>query len=261
MHDFPQNTGPDDARRNRLLLGSDIRVRMILTMAAIIAVVASTRTCLGLAALAGSLLALAWSGAPLGVILRRMIGPLALAMLVLVAKTLLTGTTPLAEFDLGMFRLTATREGLAAGGLIASRILGSLSLLMLLCHGASMEELAAALRWARLPQAWIEIALLMHRYLHIFADQAACVVAAQRVRLGYGNLRRSLESVGAAAGIVLLRSLDQAQRSHEAMLARGYRGAFPLPALPPLSRAQNVVAGLGIAAIVALLALAERWCP
>jgi cobalt/nickel transport system permease protein len=261
MHHVPEDSSPSDSQQRCLLTGCDIRVRLILTLAAILAVVASSSIGFGLAVLACSLVALAIARTSFGDILHRLAAPMALAVVVLLARTLLTGTTPLAEFDLGVCRLIATREGLWAGALIASRILGSLGLVTLLCRNASMQELSAAQRWARLPHAWIEIALLMYRYLHLFSSQAACVVSAQRVRLGYRNMRRSLVSAGGAAGIVLLRSLDQAQRSHEAMIARGYRGAFPLPKLPPLSRFQATAACVGVAAIAAVFALAERWCP
>lgn len=261
MHQVPEDLSRNDFQRRCLLSGCDIRVRLVLTLAAILAVVASSSVCFGLTVLVCSLVALAMVRTSFGALLHRLAGPVMLAVVVLLARTLLTGTTPWAEFDLGVCRLTATREGFWAGALVASRILGSLGLVTLLCRNASMQELSAALRWARLPHAWIEIALLMYRYLHVFSSQAACVVSAQRVRLGYRNLRRSLESVGSAAGIVLLRSLDQAQKSHEAMVARGYRGAFPLPVLPPLSRSEATVACAGVAAIALVFALAERWCP
>ena len=99
----------------------------------------------------------------------------------------------------------------------------------------------------------------MYRYLHVFLEQAACVRSAQRVRLGYGNLRRSFQSLGSLAGMVVLRSLDQAEKSHEAMTARGYCGHLPLPAMPRLPWRQAVVAGSGVAVIAMAYILAERW--
>ena len=87
-------------------------------------------------------------------------------------QTFMTGTTPLASIDLGFWRLTATREGFSGGALIASRVLGSLGIVMLLCQGTPAAEMFAALRWARVPRTWIEIAVLMYRYLHVFFEQA-----------------------------------------------------------------------------------------
>jgi cobalt/nickel transport system permease protein len=122
-----------------------------------------------------------------------------------------------------------------------------------------MQQLAAALRWARVPNTWIEIALLMHRYLHLFATQAACVVSAQKIRLGYSRFRLAFRSAGTLAGLVILRSLDQAERTHEAMVARGYRGTMPLRSLPPLPRSQAAIAGLGVIVIVAAYGFVEGF--
>ena len=101
--------------------------------------------------------------------------------------------------------------------------------------------------------------IIIDRYLHLFADQAVRIVSAQKVRLGYSGCRQSFRSAGSLAGMVILHSLDQAQRSHEAMTARGYRGFLPLPSFPPLSRRQTAVACVGVAIIAAAYALAERW--
>lgn len=240
-------------------LGFDVRVRWTLGLTAILAVTASNRIVFGLLAWAVSVIVLAAMRVSPTMLLRRMIGPLALAALVFLARALLTGTTPISQIDLGFCRLTATREGLLGGALIASRVLGALGVATVLCRNTSIQELSATLHWARVPDAWIEIAVLMHRYLHLFADQAVRIVSAQKVRLGYSGCRQSFRSAGSLAGMVILHSLDQAQRSHEAMTARGYRGFLPLPSCPPLSRRQTAVTCVGVAIIAAAYALAERW--
>lgn len=239
--------------------GCDARVRLIVALAAILAVVISTRISFGLLALGGALIAAAVSRMPLTALACRVVGPLTLAGVIFAAQAFLTGTTPVAGFDLGPWRLTVTREGLWRGALIGARILGSLSILLLSCHGMCPQEILAALRWARVPRTWIEIALLMYRYLHVLWEQAVSVIAAQKVRLGYSGLRRSLRSMGSLAGIVVLRSFDQAERSHEAMVARGYQGYLPLPGLPALPRRQVATACAGLALVATLFLLVERW--
>jgi len=253
MHQFPTPCSPRSAA------ACDIRVRLIVSLAAIVAVVVSTRIGFGLIALGCSLVGLAAAGVRAGTLARRFMGPLAIAILVLLARTFLTGAAPLGSVHLGFFRLTPTRDGLWAGALIASRILGSMGVVMLLSHDMPATETFAALHWSKVPRIWIEIAVLMYRYLHLFFEQAVSVVSAQKVRLGYGSMRRSFQSMGNLAGIVLLRSLDQAEKSHEAMTARGYRGRVPLPVLPSLPGRQWAFASLGVGLIAAACFLAERW--
>jgi cobalt/nickel transport system permease protein len=239
--------------------GCDVRIRLIVAVTAIVAVVMSTRIWFGLIALGCCLAGLAAARTPPRTLARRLLEPLALAALVLLTRTFMTGKTPIARVDLGFWRLTATREGFLGGALIACRILGSVGIMVMLSKNSSIPELFAALRWAGVPHLGIELAMLMYRYLYVFLEQAGCVLSAQRVRLGYSGLRRSFRSVGGLAGIVILRSLDQAEKSHEAMVARGYRGCLPLPFLPPLSRRQLAIACVGLALIATAYALAERW--
>jgi cobalt/nickel transport system permease protein len=100
----------------------------------------------------------------------------------------------------------------------------------------------------------------MYRYIFILFEQATSVVSAQRVRLGYSSLRQSFRSLGDLSGMVILRSLDQAEKSHEAMIARGYQGTLPLPELVSLSVRQWSGVALGVTAIGLVLVFAQR-CP
>jgi cobalt/nickel transport system permease protein len=261
MHHLQEFFSGRPTARRRLLAGCDVRIRLIVALAVIVAVVASTRIGFEMLVLAGCVAGMVAVRMPREALVCRLAGPLALAAAVCLVQTFMTGGTLLAGFDLGPWRLTATWEGFWSGALIACRILGSLGIIMLLCEGTAAEELFAACRWARAPRTWIEIAILMHRYLHLFFEQAVGVVAAQKTRLGYGRLRQSFRSMGNLAGMVMLRSLDQAERSHEAMVARGYQGFLPLPCLPPLPRRQVALGFVAVTILAATYLLAQRWPP
>ena len=59
----------------------------------------------------------------------------------------------------------------------------------------------------------------------------------------------------------MLRSIDQAQRTHEAMLIRGYQGTLPIPRLGPLAWRDMTMLMAGLAALAATLAIAEGLLP
>jgi cobalt/nickel transport system permease protein len=239
----------------------DVRTQLIVSLSAIAAVVASARPWLPLAVFACCAVLWIVARVPLVAGLGRLAGPLGLAAVVCLLRALLTGTTPLAHFDLGPWRLTVTREGLAAGALVGSRVLGSVSVFILLCSITSAGQLFSALGWARLPRTWVEIAMLMHRYILILRAQVVAVIAAQRVRLGYGNFGRSMTSMANLAGLVMLRSMDQAEKSHEAMVARGFSGSFPVPPLPAMPRRQRWITGAGVALVAAAFLLTQWGLP
>jgi cobalt/nickel transport system permease protein len=243
----------------RLACGYDVRLKLFVALATVLAVVLSSRLALSLLVLAGCLAWLVASRAPLGTVLARLIAPLGLALAIGVMRTFLTGTTPLATWDLGLCRLTATREGLAEGTLIGCRVLASVAVVVCLCLRTPALDILAALRWARMPQTLIEIAHLMYRYVFVLFEQAINIASAQKVRLGYISWSRSIRSLGTLSGMVLLRSLDQAERSYEAMLARGYRGTLATPTLPALPRRQAAVACLCVALVWTGYAVTEHW--
>jgi cobalt/nickel transport system permease protein len=176
-----------------------------------------------------------------------------------VLQAFLTGTTPLASFSLVGWKLIATEEGLMRGVLLGSRVLGAVSVMLLLSSVTPAYRIFGALRWFHVPEGWVEIALLVYRYTFVLLDQTADIASAQRVRLGYSSLGRSLSSAGVLAGTVVARSMDQAMRTYEAMTLRGYQGRLPIGPLPELKardwRTMFVVSPV----IVAVHLIAEWW--
>jgi cobalt/nickel transport system permease protein len=235
----------------------DARVKLIVAIAAILASLFSTRAALPLATLGVSLGLLAAFGAPWRIVLLRLTAPLGLVLVVAALRAILTGATPLWSLRLGPWTLVVSREGAAEGVLLAVRVLGSVGVLVVISTFTQAHEIFAALRWMRFPRTWIEIATLMVRSIFTLFEQAASVLSAQRARLGHATFRRTLDSAGRLAGIVLLRSIEQAERTHEAMTARGYQGCQPEAGLPPLTRRDAALCAACVGLIAAALA-AER---
>jgi cobalt/nickel transport system permease protein len=245
--------------RTGVLVRLDARVKLVVALAAVLAVVLSTRVALPLGVLAVSLAALVALRVSPRTTLHRMAAPLGLTAVVVVLRTFMTGTTPLVSLPLGPWELTATTEGLWEGALIGVRVMASVSVLAAACTVTPAVEIFGVLRWARLPRTWIEISMLMYRSIFTLFEQAATVVSAQKVRLGYATLRRSMVSMGSLAGIVTLRSIDQAEKTHEAMIARGYQGSLPIAPLPAMSKRDLLVLAAGVALIVLAYLLTEGW--
>jgi cobalt/nickel transport system permease protein len=232
----PDDSGLNPAASTAAPARLDVRVRVIVGLAATVVVVASTQPALPLAAFVLSLVVLLMSRVPFSRSLRRLLGPLAMAAILAIIKAFAGGVTVLWAFNLAGWTLTLTREGLAGGVLLGSRVLGSIGLAVAIFGSIPPHEFFAALRWCRIPRSLVEIALLMCRYIGSLFEQAGSIRAAQRVRLGYARPTRSLASAGVLAGSLALRSIEQADRTHDAMVVRGYRGRMPLPPLPPLAR-------------------------
>jgi len=151
------------------------------------------------------------------------------------------------------FEITAYWEGLLRGLWIAARVLGCVSVVLLLGLTTPTHSLFRALNAFRVSRAWTDIALVTYRYIFVFLEDAFGIWTAQRVRLGYSRLSLSLKSIGVLAGAVLCRSYDQALRTAQAMRARGFTGQMPRVPMRPIRR-HDVAATLAWLLCIAALA-------
>lgn len=224
------------ARQENWLSRQDPRVNLIACLSACLAVLVSHTPWLPLVCLAGSVIGLLSVGIPASVILARFAAPAGMVLVLCALRPFLMGQTPVFTIPLGSWHLVATREGILDALQLAAKAFGGVSLLILLSLVTPAHRIFSALKWMHVPSTWVEIATLMYRYIFCLLDHATDVYGAQQTRLGYVNVPVALHSMGILAGSVLQRSFEQAERTHEAMVARGYSGEIPLVRLRPLAR-------------------------
>lgn len=222
-------------RENRFT-AVDPRVKLVVALTAILLVLISARPALPLLVAAAALATMTALRFPPAVVGARLAIPLGMVLVVFALRLFTTPGETLFTLDVVGAALRATREGLWSGALAALRIFAATSVLVLLGMVAPAHALFRALLWSRIPRSLVEIGLLMYRFIFVLLDIAADMATAQTLRLGYRGAARSVRSVGSLAGAVLVKSLDQAARTSEAMVLRGYTGTMPVGALPPLSR-------------------------
>jgi cobalt/nickel transport system permease protein len=186
------------------------------------------------------------------VVLLRMLHPLFIAAVILVLKTFLGGGETVALMHVGGISLSGRLEGLHEGLLISSRIMGAVSVAVLLGQVMTFTETMAALAWLRVPRGLVDVSMFAWRSLFMLYDDAGVVYTAQKNRLGYCGMRRGLRSFGAMAGMLTIRAFDSSQAMTVAMTQRGYDGSLPLLRASRLGRAQ--LAGLSAFTFLATIA-------
>jgi cobalt/nickel transport system permease protein len=185
-------------------------------------------------------------------LLLRMLHPLFIAALILTLKTFLGDGETVILFHAGEFTLSGRMDGLHEGLLISSRIMGAVSVAVLLSQAMTFTETMAALAWLRVPRGLVDVSMFAWRALFMLYDDASVVYTAQKNRLGYCGMRRGLKSFGAMAGMLTIRAFDNSHAMTVAMTQRGYDGSLPLLRGSRLGRAQ--LAGLSAFAILAVFA-------
>ena len=213
----------------------DPRAKLVLVLVALFCTVLSTRMILPLGVFFFCLAGMLVLRTPSQLLLVRLTAPLGVVGVLIILQSFLFGQTELVTVSILRIKLTVLQEGVWRGLLLGSKVLGAVSIMSFFSLVTPAHRIFHALLWFRLPRGWVEIAMLMYRYIFSLLDDTADVAAAQRLRLGYNGVQRSLSSLGRLAGAVLIRSLDQAASTNEAMTLRGYRGAIPFGPLPVVS--------------------------
>jgi cobalt/nickel transport system permease protein len=247
------------ACRDNALTRMDPRPKMVIALALIVAVVISKQAFLPLLVFVSCTVGMLCLKMPVKLVLLRLVGPMGIVLVLVALQAFLTGVSPVASFSLAGYRFVATVEGLMRGVLLGSRVLGAVSVMLMLSSVTPAYKIFGALRWFRVPEGWVEIALLVYRYIFVLLDQTADIAAAQKVRLGYSTVGRSLSSAGVLAGTVVARSMDQAMRTYEAMTLRGYQGRLPMGPLPKMKTADHWCMWTIPPAIVAAYLIVEWW--
>lgn len=226
------------ARRENLLTQVDARIKTIFVVDAILAVVSAAAPYAPLIVILLSLGSLFTIGIPFKIICIRLSAPFGIAITIIFIK------------------IFFYREGFRDGILMMSKIIGSTSLVLFLSMTTTLDKLLAASRWFKVPGTWVEICLLAYRYIFVLLEDAVTVFDAQRIRLGYTDLRKALYSIGTLAGTIIIRAYDQSVSTYEAMMLRGYKGKAEALSLEDRLMLKDAVAAfIFIAILVSLLIL------
>lgn len=200
-----------------------------------------------LAILAGlAVLVVAVAHLPASLIVRRLAGPFVFVLAASTGLLFLVPGVPLVQ--IGPFGVSDA--GLERFGFVLGRASVALTAAVVLVSTTSFPELLQALRQLHLPVAVTTALGLGYRLLYLLVDELERLQRAARSRNARGGTtsRRRLIVGITAAGIS--RAFARGERTHRAMLARGFTG--DLPSLAPKS--WNVATALGVAALIVTVA-------
>jgi cobalt/nickel transport system permease protein len=202
------------------------------------------------------------AGVPLRVYLSALAAPLLFTLpAVLLMPFFVAGGEPLLSFSLFSHTFTATREGVGESLLLFARVLAGSASLFFVIFTTPMAEIFAAMRSLRVPALFVEMSLLIYRFLFVLIDEAERMLRAQKLRLGYCSGRRSLDSLALLASNLFVRSYLRAERAFAALETRGYRGTieFAVPERRGLSRREALLAAAFASLLLSLAHFTGGW--
>jgi cobalt/nickel transport system permease protein len=146
---------------------------------------------------------------PLAYLVRRILLVLPLILLIALAVPLSRGM----------------RSGWDLAAQIAVRAVVSFLAALWLVNTTPFERLLIGLRELGMPRVFVAMLAFTYRYLYVVFDELARMRTAQRART-FGARRpwAIWKSTAGLVAVLIIRSLNRAERVHNAMLARGWRG-------------------------------------
>lgn len=208
-----------------VLDGVDPRARILAAVALCIALsVASRFTTLGLALL-GVVVLVRLAGIAFRSLARRVATLNCFMLVVAILVPLSAGGPALAAF--GPFQVS--QEGMRLAGLIVLKGNAIVLGLMALLGTLDGIVLGHALHHLRVPEKLIHLMLFTLRYLEVLRRESERLRAAMKVRAFRPRMSwHTYQAYGYLVGMLLVRSLDRAERIVSAMKCRGFRGRFYL---------------------------------
>ena len=186
-------------------------------------------------------------------ILRNMALPLSFAVFILLIRGLHEGEKVWLSVSVIGYKVVLKEEGLWAGLQTCSKVLGGISLVILLSFTTTISQLCAGLKWFRVPNTIIDLLALIYRYIFLLLDEVDTMWTAQKSRLGHASWKKMIQSFGTLGGMLFIRAFERAERTYEAMHARGYEGGGVLTAGLPPWRKKEYVCLMGVIFIVSFL--------
>ncbi len=240
------------AQRDNWLTRIDVRVKLFYLLSMLVINLVAKNVYVSAFFLLFSLTLLLSIRVPLLTILKNILIPLTLAIFILILKGLHEGETELLTFSILKYKFVFKEEGIRNGLLICSKVLGGVSLVLLISYTTTINRLCAGLKWLRVPNTVIELLTFIYRYIFLLLDEVSTMWSAQKSRLGYTSFVKTIKSFGSLGGALFIRSFERAERTHEAMYARGYNGGSTVTVdLTPL-RKKEYLFFTGISSMIPL---------
>lgn len=216
------------ARQNNWLTRIDVRVKLFYIVSMLLINVWARNVFLPVFFFFVSFALLLSVRIPLSTILRRMLLPLSFAVLIFIIKGLHEGERTWMTFSLAGYKLALKEEGLQSGLLVCGKVLGGISLVIILSFTTTIGGLCIGLKWFRMPNTLVELLAFMYRYIFLLVEEVSTMWNAQKSRLGHATWRKMIQSFGPLGGMLIIRTFERAERTYEAMQARGYEGGSVL---------------------------------
>lgn len=119
-----------------------------------------------------------------------------------------------------------TRQGINDTVILLLRALSSISCTFFLILTTPMNDLIYIFRRHRVPTIAIEMMVLIYRFIFILLDEANNIIVAQKLKLGYMDIKKGYNSLSALIASLFIRVMDRYKSLQYSLDARGFDREF-----------------------------------
>lgn len=154
--------------------------------------------------------------------------PLSFGILSVLVIVLITGGNgELWSYNLlSTLPLSITIESIQKGSLVFFRVMGGMCALFFISLTTPMTDLFGVMKKTRIPDLFIDLSMIIYRFIFIFMGKAHQVHHAQLMRLGYSKPKEAIHSYSMLFGSIFITSWDAGEHFINAMDCRCYNGKF-----------------------------------
>jgi cobalt/nickel transport system permease protein len=225
MHDLL-----DDYAQSNALRDTNPRLKLLLGLGAILLCVSSVTPIAPLfIAVTMSLITVRLAKIPWRFYSTLLLIPLSFALLSAIVVAFMTSTgDQLFAINVFGLNLGISVDGANLALLLIARTFGGMCSLYFIALTTPMIEIFSELKSLRVPEAVIDLSMMIYRYIFVFLDQATVIHNAQVMRLGDAGIKNSLNSFAMLSSVLFLRAWEQGERLIIAMDARCYNGKLDI---------------------------------
>ena len=188
---------------------------------------------------------------PLGFVV---IGVLTIVVVVVPSESVSAAlAVTIADWHVGVLPASANE-----GARVFSASIGSVACTLFLALTTPMMDITDQLRRWRVPLLFVDLTMLVYRFIFVLLDTADDMFIAQQARLGYSTPRAALRSTAMIASNLYLRAHTRATALFTALSSRGYTGDLRVLTDRPAISLQRSLRFAAFDALLFVVALGAR---
>lgn len=190
-----------------------------------------------------------------------MLGPLSFLIMGTVAIAVNWTTAPMDLWNVAMGNhyLAVSWYSLETAVRLILVSLASLSCLYFLTLTTPMLDLFYVLKRLHCPSLFIELMMMIYRFIFVLLEMAVSILTAQNCRLGNKDFKTSVESMGRMFSVLLIRALEKSNRLYDSMESRCYDGELNVlqECTPSTSKEKGLIGSFLF--LLAAIAVVCKW--